>query len=70
MEHELGKIMFLQVPFELLVRRQIARLLEPSLQCARFIYDELVKVHLLFNLWLIMFYHSPGLLLSPLLIVI
>jgi hypothetical protein len=34
----------LQVPFELLVRRQIARLLEPSLQCARFIYDELVKV--------------------------
>ena len=33
-----------QVPFELLVRRQIARLLEPSLQCARFIYDELVKV--------------------------
>jgi dynamin 1-like protein len=35
-----------QVPFELLVRRQIARLLEPSLQCARFIYDELVKVML------------------------
>lgn len=33
-----------QVPFEVLVRRQIARLLEPSLQCARFIYDELVKV--------------------------
>lgn len=26
------------------MRRQIARLLEPSLQCARFIYDELVKV--------------------------
>jgi len=35
-----------EVPFELLVRRQIARLLEPSLQCARFIYDELVKVML------------------------
>ncbi|CAK9278861.1 unnamed protein product [Sphagnum jensenii] len=33
-----------EVPFELLVRRQIARLLEPSLQCARFIYDELVKI--------------------------
>lgn len=33
-----------QVPFELLVRRQIARLLDPSLQCARFIYDELIKV--------------------------
>lgn len=26
------------------MRRQIARLLEPSLQCARFIYDELIKV--------------------------
>lgn len=34
----------IQVPFEVLVRRQIARLLDPSLQCARFIYDELVKV--------------------------
>ncbi|KAG0554580.1 hypothetical protein KC19_12G102200 [Ceratodon purpureus] len=33
-----------EVPFEVLVRRQIARLLEPSLQCARFIYDELVKI--------------------------
>lgn len=33
-----------QVPFEVLVRRQIARLLDPSLQCARFIYDELMKV--------------------------
>ncbi|KAL6347760.1 hypothetical protein AAG906_026289 [Vitis piasezkii] len=32
------------VPFEVLVRRQIARLLDPSLQCARFIYDELVKI--------------------------
>lgn len=64
MEHELENIMFLQVPFELLVRRQIARLLEPSLQCARFIYDELVKVHLLFNLWLIMFFHGLGLVVS------
>ncbi|TYJ03289.1 hypothetical protein E1A91_A12G017800v1 [Gossypium mustelinum] len=33
-----------EVPFEVLVRRQIARLLDPSLQCARFIYDELIKV--------------------------
>ena len=33
-----------QVPFEVLIRRQIARLLDPSLQCLRFVYDELVKV--------------------------
>ncbi|EFJ24218.1 hypothetical protein SELMODRAFT_101670 [Selaginella moellendorffii] len=33
-----------EVPFEVLVRRQIERLLDPSLQCARFIYDELVKM--------------------------
>ncbi|OIV91586.1 hypothetical protein TanjilG_08998 [Lupinus angustifolius] len=33
-----------EVPFELLVRRQISRLLDPSLQCARFIFDELVKI--------------------------
>ncbi|XP_057802859.1 dynamin-related protein 3A-like [Salvia miltiorrhiza] len=33
-----------EVPFEVLVRRQIARLLDPSLQCARFIYDELLKM--------------------------
>ncbi|CAI0557254.1 unnamed protein product [Linum tenue] len=32
------------IPFEVLVRRQIARLLYPSLQCARFIYDELLKI--------------------------
>ncbi|XP_057496425.1 dynamin-related protein 3A-like [Actinidia eriantha] len=32
------------VPFEVLVRRQITRLLDPSLQCARFIYDELIKM--------------------------
>lgn len=33
-----------EVPFEVLVRRQIARLLDPSIQCARFIYDELIKI--------------------------
>ncbi|GLJ28873.1 hypothetical protein SUGI_0569070 [Cryptomeria japonica] len=33
-----------EVPFEVLVRRQIARLLDPSIQCARFIYDELLKI--------------------------
>ncbi|XP_042498042.1 dynamin-related protein 3A-like isoform X2 [Macadamia integrifolia] len=33
-----------EVPFEVLIRRQIARLLEPSLQCLRFIYDELIKI--------------------------
>nr|GEU57740.1 dynamin-related protein 3A-like [Tanacetum cinerariifolium] len=33
-----------EVPFEVLIRRQIARLLDPSLQCARFIYDELIKM--------------------------
>ncbi|KAM7271390.1 hypothetical protein ACFE04_030604 [Oxalis oulophora] len=33
-----------EVPFEVLVKRQIARLLDPSLQCARFIYDELMKI--------------------------
>ncbi|KAF5444231.1 hypothetical protein F2P56_036720 [Juglans regia] len=40
-----------EVPFEVLVRRQIARLLDPSLQCARFIYDELIKIshHCLVN---------------------
>jgi hypothetical protein len=32
------------VPFEILVRKQIVRLLDPSLQCAQFIYDELIKV--------------------------
>ncbi|CAN6458982.1 unnamed protein product [Victoria cruziana] len=33
-----------EVPFEVLVKRQTARLLDPSLQCARFIYDELIKM--------------------------
>ncbi|VVA39407.1 PREDICTED: dynamin-related [Prunus dulcis] len=34
----------LEVPFEFLVRRQNARLLDPSLQCLRFVYDELMKI--------------------------
>ncbi|CAH1445056.1 unnamed protein product [Lactuca virosa] len=33
-----------EIPFEVLIRRQIARLLDPSVQCARFIYDELIKM--------------------------
>ncbi|XP_021820907.1 dynamin-related protein 3A-like [Prunus avium] len=33
-----------EVPFEFLVRRQIARLLDPSLQCLQFVYDELMKI--------------------------
>ncbi|KAK7363063.1 hypothetical protein VNO77_05192 [Canavalia gladiata] len=33
-----------EVPFEVLVHRQVSRLLDPSLQCARFIYDELMKI--------------------------
>ncbi|XP_035549361.1 dynamin-related protein 3A-like isoform X2 [Juglans regia] len=33
-----------EVPFEVLVRRQISRLLDPSLQCLRFVYDELMKM--------------------------
>ncbi|KAK9073968.1 hypothetical protein SSX86_006562 [Deinandra increscens subsp. villosa] len=33
-----------EVPFEVLIRRQITRLLNPSVQCARFVYDELVKI--------------------------
>ncbi|XP_060671733.1 dynamin-related protein 3A isoform X2 [Ziziphus jujuba] len=33
-----------EVPFEVLIRRQISRLLDPSLQCARFIYDELINI--------------------------
>ncbi|XP_075641636.1 dynamin-related protein 3A-like isoform X2 [Castanea sativa] len=33
-----------EVPFEVLIRRQIARLLDPSLQCLRFVYDELAKM--------------------------
>ncbi|XP_060179424.1 dynamin-related protein 3A-like isoform X1 [Lycium barbarum] len=33
-----------EVPFEVLVKRQIARLLDPSVQCLRFVYDELIKI--------------------------
>ncbi|KMZ74734.1 putative Dynamin [Zostera marina] len=33
-----------EVPFEVLVRRRIARLLDPSLQCLSFVYDELIKI--------------------------
>lgn len=33
-----------QVPFEVLIRRQIERLLYPSLQCLQFACSELVKV--------------------------
>ncbi|KAK2658873.1 hypothetical protein Ddye_005406 [Dipteronia dyeriana] len=33
-----------EVPFELLVRRQIARFLEPCFQCLRFVHDELIKI--------------------------
>ncbi|KAL4577905.1 hypothetical protein LXL04_014020 [Taraxacum kok-saghyz] len=33
-----------EVPFQVLVRRQIARLLDPCLQCARLVYNELLKI--------------------------
>ncbi|KAK6927677.1 Dynamin, N-terminal [Dillenia turbinata] len=33
-----------EIPFEVLIKRQIARLAEPSLQCLRFVYDELIKM--------------------------
>ncbi|PWA67266.1 dynamin-related protein 3A [Artemisia annua] len=36
--------MQLQVPFEVLIRRQIARLLYPNVQSARFNYVELIKM--------------------------
>ncbi|XP_051216732.1 dynamin-related protein 3A isoform X1 [Lolium perenne] len=39
-----GAMFLPELPFEILVRRQIGRLLDPSLQCAKFIYDELVKI--------------------------
>uniref|UniRef100_A0A0E0IJ72 Dynamin-type G domain-containing protein n=1 Tax=Oryza nivara TaxID=4536 RepID=A0A0E0IJ72_ORYNI len=39
-----GPMFLPELPFEILVRRQISRLLDPSLQCANFIYDELVKI--------------------------
>ncbi|XP_062111682.1 dynamin-related protein 3A-like isoform X1 [Humulus lupulus] len=33
-----------EVPFRVLVRRQIAQLLDPSLQCVCYVYDELMKI--------------------------
>ncbi|KAK3144981.1 hypothetical protein QOZ80_4AG0320830 [Eleusine coracana subsp. coracana] len=39
-----GAMFLPEVPFEILVRKQIVRLLDPSLQCAQFIYDELIKI--------------------------
>ncbi|KAK9100049.1 hypothetical protein Scep_023479 [Stephania cephalantha] len=33
-----------EVPLEVLVRRQIVRLLDPSLKCLHLVYDELIKV--------------------------
>ncbi|GKV03128.1 hypothetical protein SLEP1_g15489 [Rubroshorea leprosula] len=33
-----------EVPFEVLVRRQISQLLDPCLQCLQFVYDELIKM--------------------------
>ncbi|KAM6542025.1 hypothetical protein CsatB_006472 [Cannabis sativa] len=33
-----------EAPFEVLVRAQIARLLDPSLQCVRYVHDELMKI--------------------------
>ncbi|CDP18852.1 unnamed protein product [Coffea canephora] len=33
-----------EVPFEILVRRQISRLLDPSLQCLQCVYEELIKM--------------------------
>uniref|UniRef100_A0A3Q7ERJ6 Uncharacterized protein n=1 Tax=Solanum lycopersicum TaxID=4081 RepID=A0A3Q7ERJ6_SOLLC len=38
-----------EVPFEVLIRRQIARLMDPSFQCARFIYDELMSHRCMVN---------------------
>lgn len=34
----------IQLPIEVLVRRQIERLLDPSLQCIRHVHEELIKV--------------------------
>ncbi|CAL5017422.1 unnamed protein product [Urochloa decumbens] len=39
-----GAMFLPEVPFEILLRKQIGRLLDPSLQCAQFIYDELIKI--------------------------
>ncbi|CAJ2648887.1 unnamed protein product [Trifolium pratense] len=52
-----------EVPFEVLVRRQISRLLDPSLQCARFIHDELIKVGHNFKFFHFYCLTSPSMLL-------
>ncbi|XP_020590969.1 LOW QUALITY PROTEIN: dynamin-related protein 3A-like [Phalaenopsis equestris] len=38
-----GDLFVREVPFRVLLRRQIGRLLDPSLQCAKLIHDELIK---------------------------
>jgi hypothetical protein len=39
-----GTLLIPDAPFELLVRRAIARLLAPSLQCKEFVHSELLRV--------------------------
>ncbi|KAF2293472.1 hypothetical protein GH714_002103 [Hevea brasiliensis] len=40
-----GNALFVpEAPFEVLVRKQMARLLDPSLQCLRFVYNEMIKM--------------------------
>ncbi|CAI9287528.1 unnamed protein product [Lactuca saligna] len=41
---QLGKLDIAKVPLQVFVRRQIARLLDHCLQCARLVYNELVKI--------------------------
>ncbi|KAI3677183.1 hypothetical protein L1987_86805 [Smallanthus sonchifolius] len=53
-----------EVPFEVLIRRHIARLLDLSVQCARFVYDELVKVRIHINLHAFIIKYSVKMLIS------
>lgn len=39
-----GSLLMPEIPFQLLVKRLIENLLEPSLQCARFVCEELVQI--------------------------
>ena len=39
-----GSLLMPEVPFQLLVRRLIENLLEPSLQCARFVCEEMINI--------------------------
>ena len=39
-----GTLLIPDAPFELLVRRAIARLLTPSLQCKDFVHGELLRI--------------------------